>query len=187
MLTRIVEFLHKAEEGFLAFLLASMSLVTFSQVIARYVFSSGAVWALELTTFLFAWLVIMGIAYGIRIHSHIGVDAFVKLFSPTGQKTFGLIAIAAGIIYASLLIYGAWDHVIGIVYTYEIEAEDLKIPLWIPQSVLMIGFALMIWRLLVIGFGIITGKEAGLILGDEGREALEAYADQDDNSGSNDK
>jgi len=180
MAARIILFFHKAEEAFLAFLLAAMVLVTFSQVIARYVFNSGAVWALELTTFLFAWLVILGISYGIRVHSHIGVDALVKLFPPAGQRSLGLIAVLAGIIYASLLLYGAWDHVIGIVYAYDIESEDLKVPLWIPQGVLIVGFIFMIWRLSVLGYRILIGKDVGLTLGDEGRDAMAAYADHDD-------
>lgn len=180
MISRIIYYLHKAEEGFLAFLLAAMTLVTFSQVVARYVFNSGVVWALELTTFLFAWLVIMGISYGLRIHSHIGVDALVKLFSPNGQRVAGLMAVGAGLTYAGLLLYGSWDQVIGIIYTYEIEAEDLKIPLWIPQSVLLIGFTLMIWRLLVAAYRIFTGRDVGLTLGDEGQDAMAAYADHDD-------
>ncbi|MBT4888472.1 MAG: TRAP transporter small permease [Rhodospirillales bacterium] len=179
MTSCIIHFLHKAEEGFLAFLIAAMALVTFSQVIARYVFNSGAVWALELTTFLFAWLVLMGIAYGIRIHSHIGVDALVKKFSKNGQRVLGMISVLASLIYAGLLLYGAWDQVIGIVYEYDFEAEDLKIPLWIPQSVLLIGLSLMIWRLLVLAYGIITNKTLGMALGDEAQDALEAYADLD--------
>ncbi|MBL4692652.1 MAG: TRAP transporter small permease [Magnetovibrio sp.] len=176
----VITFLHKFEEGLLAFLLAAMTVVTFSQVVARYVFNSGAVWALELTTFLFAWLVLLGISYGIRVNSHIGVDAFVKKFSARGQKTFGLIAVMSGLAYAGLLLYGSWDHVVGIVFEYEIEAEDLPILLWIPQSVLIIGFALMIWRFLVVGYNIIKGHQVGLALGDEGRDAMEAYADDDE-------
>ncbi|MBL4615749.1 MAG: TRAP transporter small permease [Magnetovibrio sp.] len=180
MSTRIILFLHRAEEALLAFLLAAMVLVTFTQVVARYVFNSGAIWALELTTFLFAWMVILGISYGIRVHSHIGVDALVKLFPPAGQRTFGLLAVSAGITYAGLLLYGSWDHVVGIVYEYEIETQDLDIPLWIPQSVLIIGFALMLWRMLVMGFRILTGRDVGLTLGDEGRDAMAAYGDHDD-------
>ena len=45
MLIRIV---HHLEEGFIALLLALMVLISFVQVIARYIFSTGFVWALEL-------------------------------------------------------------------------------------------------------------------------------------------
>ena len=49
--------INRLEEAIVAFLLAAMTLVTFTQVVLRYVFNAGFVWALELTIFLFAWLV----------------------------------------------------------------------------------------------------------------------------------
>ena len=73
-----------------------MTLVTFSQVVARYVFNSGAVWALELTVYLFAWLVLFGMSYGVKVHAHIGVDAFAKLFPQPVQRILALAAVAAG-------------------------------------------------------------------------------------------
>ena len=68
----------RLEEGLIALLLAVMTLITFIQVVARYVFNTGFVWALELTTFLFAWLVLLGISYGVQVGAHIGVDALVR-------------------------------------------------------------------------------------------------------------
>ena len=72
------------EEGIIALLFAAMTLVTFTQVVARYVFNSGMVWALELAQYLFAWLVLLGMSYGVKVHAHLGVDAFVRLF-PSGR------------------------------------------------------------------------------------------------------
>ena len=46
MLIRIA---HHLEEGFIALLLGLMTLITFSQVVARYFFGAGFGWALELT------------------------------------------------------------------------------------------------------------------------------------------
>ncbi len=175
MLGAIIDKLHRLEEGVLAFLLAGMTLVTFTQVVARYVFNTGAIWALELTIFMFAWLVILGIAYGIRIHAHIGVDAFVTLFDDRVQRIFGLLATLAGLVYAGLMLYGAWDQTFGVIWEIDIESEDLKIPLWIPLSVLVLGFSLMIWRLLVVGYRIAVLGETGGVLGDEGRDAIEQH------------
>ena len=87
MAGRLIGALHRIEEGLLAFLLAAMTIVTFSQVVARYVFNTGAIWALELTTFLFAWLVILGISYGIRVRAPIGVD--VRLRTCNSVAFFG--------------------------------------------------------------------------------------------------
>ncbi|MDP6785813.1 MAG: TRAP transporter small permease [Rhodospirillales bacterium] len=174
---RLVDRLHRLEEGILAFLLAAMTIVTFTQVVARYVFNTGAIWALELTSFLFAWLVILGMSYGIRVHAHIGVDAFVKLFREPIQRRFGLAVIGAGLLYAGLLLYGSWEQTFGIVFEFEFESEDLKVPLWIPLSVLVIGFTTMIVRLLIAAWRIVVYKESGLLIGDEAREAVEHYLD----------
>ncbi len=176
MLKKLIDLLHRVEEGFLAFLLAGMVIVTFTQVVARYVFNTGAVWALELTTFFFAWLVVLGISYGIRIHSHIGIDAFVKLFGEPVQRALGLLAIIAGLVYAGLLLIGSWEHAFSIVFEYGFETEDLKIPMWIPFSVLVIGFSMMIIRLLLLVFRIIVYKESGTMIADEGREAIEQFS-----------
>ena len=73
--------IEKIEESIIALLFAAMTLVTFSQVIARYVFNAGAVWALEATTYLFAWLVLFGAAYGVKKNAHLGVDFLVKKFA----------------------------------------------------------------------------------------------------------
>ena len=59
MLSKII---NRLEESVIAFLLAAMTIITFSQVVARYVFNTGTVWALELTTFCFAWLVLFGMS-----------------------------------------------------------------------------------------------------------------------------
>ena len=48
-----------------------------------------------------------------------------------------------------------------------------------PLSVLVIGFALMITRLLVIAWRVAVLKETDAVLGDEGREAIEQFAESD--------
>jgi C4-dicarboxylate transporter DctQ subunit len=179
MTHKIVSFLHRVEEGFLAFLLAGMAIITFSQVVARYVFNTGAVWALELTTFFFAWLVILGISYGVRIHSHIGVDAFVKLLGKPAQRIMGLLAVIAGLTYAILLLIGSWEHAFGVTFEFGFVTEDLKIPMWIPLSVMVFGFATMILRMLGIAWRIIVYKETGTMIADEASEAIEQFAGDD--------
>ena len=77
-----MRWVERLEEGALALLLAAMTLVTFVQVVARYVFDYSFTWALELTTILFAWMIFIGIPYGVRVGVHIGVDVLVKSVGP---------------------------------------------------------------------------------------------------------
>ena len=51
------------EEKLIAGILGFMAALTFANVIARYAFNSNILWALELTVFLFAWLVLIGAVY----------------------------------------------------------------------------------------------------------------------------
>lgn len=100
----------RLEENLIAFLLGAMTLITFANVIARYVFNSNIFWALELTVFLFAWLVLLGASYAVKIGAHLGVDAIINLVSPPTRKTLGLIAVSCCLAFALLLLKGAWDY-----------------------------------------------------------------------------
>ncbi len=163
-------FVETLEESIIAFIFAVMVLVTFSQVVARYVFNAGAVWALELTTFAFAWLVLIGVSYGIRRSAHIGVDAFVRLFPNPVQRFFGLVTVGAGLLYAGIILTGAFEYV-GKLYKIGIGAVDLPIPRWIPYSVLVLSMVLMILRLLEAGWQILRGERRNL-LADEARDTI---------------
>jgi len=170
MLIRIV---HHLEEGFIALLLALMTLITFSQVVARYVFETGFGWALELTTYLFAWLVLFGVAYGIKVGAHIGIDIVVRQFPHHVRRIVGLLAVLCCCAYCIILLVGAIGYVYKL-YSIGIEAQDLPIPRWIPFIMLPLGLALALLRLLQVAWRTVTGEQEGLRLADEAREAIEA-------------
>ncbi|MBK0326638.1 TRAP transporter small permease [Rhodobacteraceae bacterium F11138] len=107
MLGRLV---NEFEETAIALLLGLMTLVTFVNVVLRYGFNIGLIWGLEATSFLFAWLVLFGISYGIKVTAHLGVDAVVNLLSPALRRVLALAAAAICIAYALLLLKGAWDY-----------------------------------------------------------------------------
>ena len=93
------------EEGFIAFLLAAMTLITFVYVILNNFYTlfywlgdafggnelllgigdaildmaQAMTWSNALTKAMFGWLIFFGLAYGVRTAGHIGVDALVKL------------------------------------------------------------------------------------------------------------
>lgn len=172
--SRLGRFVNAIEEGVIAFLFAAITLVTFSQVVARYVFNSGAVWAVELTTNLFAWMVLFGISYGVKVNAHLGVDAFVRLFDSRKQRIFALVAVAAGLIYAGILFAGSWEYVSKL-HMIGIEAEDLKIPRWILKLALPIGLGLLFFRFAQAGWMIVTGRKTGLLIGDEAQDAIRQH------------
>ena len=70
------------EETLIALLLGLMTVITFANVIARFVFNSNILWALELTVFTFGWLVLLGASYAVKKHAHLGVDAILNMLAP---------------------------------------------------------------------------------------------------------
>jgi len=175
---RLGDWFGRLEEGLIAFLLAVMTLVSFSQVVARYVFNYSFVWALELVTFLFAWMIFLGMSYGVRVGSHIGVDALVKVLKPRSAQIVGAVAAVLCIVYAVIVFVGGWVYV-GKMYEIGIEAQDIPIPQWVPRLVLPIGFGLLAIRFAEVLYRIVTGKGARL-LGDEAADALKHRIEQPD-------
>ncbi|MEO1329247.1 MAG: TRAP transporter small permease [Pseudomonadota bacterium] len=98
------------EEALIAFLLAGMTVVTFANVIARYVFNTNILWALETTVFLFAWMVLLGASYCVKKVAHLGVDVMVAAFPPAVRKVFAIVAGLCCLAYALLMLKGGWDY-----------------------------------------------------------------------------
>lgn len=104
----------RAVDGFersaIAVLLGLMTLVTFVNVVLRYVFNTSLIWGLEVVLILFAWLVLFGISYCVKVTAHLGVDALLNVLSPKPRRILTLIAGVLCLIYAVLLMKGAWDY-----------------------------------------------------------------------------
>ena len=103
-------FIDSIEETIIAFLLGMMTLVTFANVVARYVFNSNILWALELTVFMFAWLVLLGASYAVKKTAHLGVDAILNMVSPKLKRICGFMAAAVCVLFALMMFKGAWDY-----------------------------------------------------------------------------
>ncbi len=101
---------HGFEETAIAVMLGLMTMLTFVNVVMRYVFNSSIIWSLEVVLVLFTWLVLFGVAYAFKVTAHLGVDAITNLLSPKPRKIVALIAGAVCIFYALLLCKGAWDQ-----------------------------------------------------------------------------
>jgi C4-dicarboxylate transporter DctQ subunit len=139
-------------------------------VVLRYVFNSGITWGQGATTFMFGWLVLLGISYGVRVQTHIGVDVWVKKLSPGGKRAAAWTGIGVCLAYAALMLYGSIRYV-HVQYVIGVEAEDIPIQNWILHIALPLGFALLLGRLLEVALRIWRGQQSGL-LGDEAEEHI---------------
>ncbi|MCB1877859.1 MAG: TRAP transporter small permease [Chromatiales bacterium] len=172
----MIRLLHAVEEGFLSLLLVAMTLLVFVEVLMRFVFNTGIAWAQELTLYLSAWFVLLGAAYGIRVHAHIGVDAVVKLLPGTLRRAIAAIALLLCLVYCGLFLAGSWTY-LSKMFLIGIELDDLPVPKWVAQGPLLVGFALLLVRFLELLWAVYKGTSLGFDCHDEARESLQ-IADQ---------
>ena len=168
LMLRIV---NRLEEGIISILLLATTILVFIDVVMRFGFNTGWMWSQELTLHLSAWMVLFGASYGIKVGSHIGMDAFVKLFPSGGQRLLSGAACILALIYCGLVFYGSFIylkkmHMIGIFL------EDMEIEAWKAHSILLIGFFMITVRLLILLFNIIIGKSEGFKHADEAKESM---------------
>ncbi|MCL5777071.1 TRAP transporter small permease [Limibaculum sp. FT325] len=196
--TAVGRAVNEIEETLIAVFLGAMTVITFVNVVARYVFNANVLWALEATVFLFAWLVLFGISYCVKITAHLGVDALVNLFSPGVRRMLALLALAASLAYAVLVLKGSWDYWYRFASTASfLEVNDVPfpasiqialgltedgaplydyLPRYIPYFILPFGMALFLFRLLEAGWEIFTGRRTMLIASHEVEDMLEEAA-----------
>ncbi len=189
----IGRWVNEIEETFIAVILGLMTLITFANVIARYVFNDNILWALEATVFLFAWLVLVGAAYCVKTRAHLGVDLLLNAFPPAIARVFAILAVLACIAFSVLLLIGSWNYwepFVGTRAWYEVDdimmpgflqflAEWLnegeryeKMPRFIPYFGLPLGVALLTFRFLQAGWDVVTGKQLLVIASHEAEDMI---------------
>ena len=175
---RVISFFHVLEEYVIFLLFLGMVVVSFSQVVARYVFSGGWIAALELTVIFFAWFILLGISYTVRVSSHLGVDIFLRTLPNPLARVITVFGAWFCSLYGLMLIDGTWlnwlfgTDVRGGSWFYveklrsvDLRTEDLSMPRWLVYIVMPIGMGLFAWRTFWAGILIIRGKRVSIIGG----------------------
>lgn len=195
---RLRERVTRWEENFIALLLAAMTLVSFAQVVARYVFNSGWTGALEFTRILFAWMILFGMAHGIKVGAHLGVDALIRLFPRPLFRAAAVFGALCGVLYAAILLKADWLQVFGAgakggaidywlkMYKVGIGLDDLRYPEWVQDAfgaqervqrwiaylILPLGLGLFALRCVQGMLQILRGERELIVSGHEAEELV---------------
>jgi C4-dicarboxylate transporter DctQ subunit len=136
----------RLEEAFMIVALAFMTVLTVVQVALRYGFGTGFVWSLEATTYTFAWLVLIGMSYGVRTEAHIAVDLVTSRLGPRAARTFAAAALLAGLAYCALMTYAS-SLFVDRLMALGTNARDIPLPRWALTGIMPIAFVLLALRL----------------------------------------
>lgn len=201
------------EETLIAVILGLMTIITFANVVARYVFNANILWALEATVFLFAWLVLIGASYCVKTHTHLGVDAVLNMVSPATRRVLAVISVSLCLIFSVLLFIGSWNYWAPFAAVPDFsgtvkdqawyEVNDIpmldwlrfieepmnqgesyeKLPRFIPYAALPLGVFLLLVRFIQLAISVFKGEIDMIIASHEAEEMVEEASANADKEG----
>ena len=192
-------FLNSIEEGFIALLMFLMTTITFAAVVAREM-DSTILWAYEATKILFAWLVLIGASYAVKVNAHLGVDVILNALASPLRRVLVLLSVVVCIAWAVIFVWASFDYWWPFVTKrawYELsdipmpgilqwmadvfnEGERYeKMPRFIAYAVLPISALLLLYRFVEAGIHIVRGTRASLIVSHEAEEMIEEVRERE--------
>lgn len=138
--------LRRLEEVICCSCLVIIAVSVFSQVVARYIFSIALHWTEEVAAMSMVWAVYMGAALCVRERFHIRIIVAVRALPLNfGRLVVYLADILLAIFFVFMMKIG-YDFLL-VAWKFPSLSPSLGINQFYPQSVLFIGYGLMLVRL----------------------------------------
>ncbi len=141
-----------------AVLLIVMLAVIGYSVVQRYFFNTPLTWTDELTGYLVVAIVMFGAAETLRRDEHIAIDLLTATRRGVVKKIIGIWGNLAIIAVALTLLAGA-RSTLDYSYNFDIVSNGyLEVPMWIPESSMVVGGVLLLLVAIVRIVRQISGK-----------------------------
>ncbi len=136
---RLVDLLGRAA----SWLTLAIVLLMATNVLLRYAFGIGSVWAQELEWHLLAPLVLVGMTYALNKGEHVRVDVFYARYSPRLQAAVDMLTALLAVVIAGLLIRYAIGYVMQSYSIDEVSQDPGGLThRWVLKALIPLGFAL---------------------------------------------
>jgi len=127
-----------------------MGMIIAYEVVCRYVFNSPTMWTQEVSIYLFMWTMLAASSYTLQTGKHVRVDLLIDRMQVKTRKLFDVLTGAIGMIYCAIVAVQAFQMLMSSLKYGKLSATPLRVPLWIPQSALLIGFVLLTCQFFLI-------------------------------------
>ena len=141
---RIMDAVASLATGLAAVLvLLTLAVVTYS-VFKRYVLGTPVTWTDELSGYLVVAMVMLGAADALRRGEHIAVDLLSSRARGRLRVCLGAWGMLSVALFAAAILYSA-VLMVHFSFGFGIYSEGyLALPMWIPQSMVVLGAALLL-------------------------------------------
>ncbi|MEV8468864.1 TRAP transporter small permease [Fluviibacterium sp. DFM31] len=162
------------EEMICCICLAVIAVSVFAQVAARYVFDVALHWTEEVAAISMVWAVYMGASLCIRERFHIRIMVVVSALPAAMARAMIILADLCWALFSLFMLKISWDY-LAVLWTFTTKSPSLGIDQFYPQSILFIGYAAMLYRLIQIYVLWLGGGAKGLpgMLDEDGDRSLE--------------
>lgn len=144
----LIRLINKLEDALLVLILSSMILLSVYQVLARNLFSEGAVWIDPMLRMLVLWVGLAGAVVATRTDNHIRIDILTK-YLPAGLR--GHVQRLVYLFTISICLVIAWHASRFVISEYEYGSMAFaSIPTWLTASIIPVGFFLIAMRYLLL-------------------------------------
>ena len=121
----------------------------FLQVLARYVFGVAVHWTEEVAAFGMVWAVYMGAALCIRERFHVRILVGVASLPRMLGRPAIFLADLAWALFCIFMLWVSWEY-LAVLWKFTATTPSLGINELYPQSILLIGYSLMLFRLVQV-------------------------------------
>jgi TRAP-type mannitol/chloroaromatic compound transport system permease small subunit len=115
-----------------------------ANVLLRYGFSAGSVWAQELEWHLMAPIALFGMVWALRRGEHVRVDVLYAGYSDRTKAVSDIVACVLGLVIAAAIVWLSWKYVGQSFANNEGSANPGGMPLrWALKALIPAGFVLL--------------------------------------------
>ena len=128
-----------------------------TNVVLRYLFSYGSVWAQELEWHLLAPLILFGIPYALLKGDHVRVDVLFAKFTEKNQLRVEVVSQVLGILIAAAFVWLSLQYVQQSFVIDEKSADPGGLPYrWALKALIPAGFVLLALQSFATLLGVIA-------------------------------
>lgn len=137
--------------------LALATLIAIAQVLLRTIFDIHLYWSEETIVYLIIYSTFIGAVVTLRHNEHISINVFEPFVGKVGKRRLEILGVSVMIVYLVIVGFFAWMLLFE-PFSSATVTPTLKLPLWVVELAVPLGFTLMLLRSIEMLVRLARGK-----------------------------
>ncbi len=147
----LIKKLNRIEEGFAAFSLLGIALLTFIETALRYTMNHTFTWFGEVANYTMIFCTYLAASIGIRYGTHFSMEALTEFVPDRVSHLLKTVAYFISGIVTILFVYYGTKHLIRL-KMYDVKSSAMQIPMYIPYIPIPLFAVTMSFRFFALSY-----------------------------------